>query len=1578
MHHLSDTLNFLISKILPIAPPLRQFQLFTIQNPSYCTTSQTLSTFYYPKSFLLHHLSYNLNFLLSKILPIAPPLRLSQLFTIQNPSYCTTSQTLSTFYYPKSFLLHHLSDTQLFTIQNPSYCTTSQTLSTFYYPKSFLLHHLSDTLNFLLSKILPIAPPLRHSQLFTIQNPSYCTTSQTLSTFYYPKSFLLHHLSDTLNFLLSKILPIAPPLRHSQLFTIQNPSYCTTSQTLSTFYYPKSFLLHHLSDTQLFTIQNPSYCTTSQTLSTFYYPKSFLLHHLSDTLNFLLSKILPIAPPLRHSQLFTIQNPSYCTTSQTLSTFYYPKSFLLHHLSDTLNFLLSKILPIAPPLRHSQLFTIQNPSYCTTSQTLSTFYYPKSFLLHHLSDTLNFLLSKILPIAPPLRHSQLFTIQNPSYCTTSQTLSTFYYPKSFLLHHLSDTLNFLLSKILPIAPPLRQFQLFTIQNPSYCTTSQTLSTFYYPKSFLLHHLSDTLNFLLSKILPIAPPLRHSQLFTIQNPSYCTTSQTLSTFYYPKSFLLHHLSDTLNFLLSKILPIAPPLRQFQLFTIQNPSYCTTSQTISTFYYPKSFLLHHLSDTLNFLLSKILPIAPPLRHSQLFTIQNPSYCTTSQTLSTFYYPKSFLLHHLSDTLNFLLSKILPIAPPLRHSQLFTIQNPSYCTTSQTLSTFYYPKSFLLHHLSDTLNFLLSKILPIAPPLRHFQLFTIQNPSYCTTSQTLSTFYYPKSFLLHHLSDTLNFLLSKILPIAPPLRHSQLFTIQNPSYCTTSQTLSTFYYPKSFLLHHLSDTLNFLLSKILPIAPPLRHSQLFTIQNPSYCTTSQTLSTFYYPKSFLLHHLSDTLNFLLSKILPIAPPLRHSQLFTIQNPSYCTTSQTLSTFYYPKSFLLHHLSDTLNFLLSKILPIAPPLRHSQLFTIQNPSYCTTSQTLSTFYYPKSFLLHHLSDTLNFLLSKILPIAPPLRHSQLFTIQNPSYCTTSQTLSTFYYPKSFLLHHLSDTLNFLLSKILPIAPPLRHSQLFTIQNPSYCTTSQTLSTFYYPKSFLLHHLSDTLNFLLSKILPIAPPLRHSQLFTIQNPSYCTTSQTLSTFYYPKSFLLHHLSDTLNFLLSKILPIAPPLRHSTFYYPKSFLLHHLSDTLNFLLSKILPIAPPLRHSQLFTIQNPSYCTTSQTLNFLLSKILPIAPPLRHSQLFTIQNPSYCTTSQTLSTFYYPKSFLLHHLSDTLNFLLSKILPIAPPLRHSQLFTIQNPSYCTTSQTLSTFYYPKSFLLHHLSDTLNFLLSKILPIAPPLRHSQLFTIQNPSYCTTSQTLNFLLSKILPIAPPLRHSQLFTIQNPSYCTTSQTLSTFYYPKSFLLHHLSDTLNFLLSKILPIAPPLRHSQLFTIQNPSYCTTSQTLSTFYYPKSFLLHHLSDTLNFLLSKILPIAPPLRHSQLFTIQNPSYCTTSQTLSTFYNFLLSKIQNPSYCTTSQTLSTFYYPKSFLLHHLSDTLNFLLSKILPIAPPLRHSQLFTIQNPSYCTTSQTLSTFYYPKSFLLHHLSDTLNFLLSKILPIAPPNLFIIFLFIQLH
>ena len=206
---------------------------------------------------------------------------------------------------------------------------------------------------------------------------------------------------------MSRILPIAPPLRHSQLFTIQNPSYCTTSQTLSTFYYPKSFLLHHLSDTL-----------------NFYYPKSFLLHHLSDTLNFLLSKILPIAPPLRHSN------------------FYYPKSFLLHHLLDTLNFLLSKILPIAPPLRHSQLFTIQNPSYCTTSQTLSTFYYPKSFLLHHLSDDFNFLLSKILPIAPPLRHSQLFTIQNPSYCTTSQTLSTFNYPKSFLLHDFSDTLHF--------------------------------------------------------------------------------------------------------------------------------------------------------------------------------------------------------------------------------------------------------------------------------------------------------------------------------------------------------------------------------------------------------------------------------------------------------------------------------------------------------------------------------------------------------------------------------------------------------------------------------------------------------------------------------------------------------------------------------------------------------------------------------------------------------------------------------------------------------------------------------------------------------------------------------------------------------------------------------------------------------------------------------------------------------------------------------------------------------------------------------------------------------------------------------
>ena len=803
------------------------------------------------------------------------------------------------------------------------------------------MHHFSDTLNFLLSKILPIAPPLRHS------------------TFYYPKSFLLHHLSDTLNFLLSEILPIAPPLRHSlEHFTIQNPSYCTTSQTLN-------FLLSKILP-----------ITPPLRHSTFYYPKSFLLHHLSDTLNFLLSKILPIAPPLRHSQIFTIQNPSYCTTSQTLSTFYYPKSFLLHHLSDTINFLLSKILPIAPPLRHSQLFTIQNPSYCTTSQTLSTFYYPKSFLLHHLLDTLNFLLSKILPIAPPLRHSQLFTIQNPSYCTTSQTLSTFYYPKSFLLHHLSDDFNFLLSKILPIASPLRHSQLFTIQNPSYCTTAQTLSTFYYPKSFLLHHFSDDLNFLLSKILPIAPPLRLSQLFTIQNPSYCTTSQTLnfllskilpiapplrhSTFYYPKSFLLHHLSDTLNFLLSKILPIAPPLRH------------------STFYYPKSFLLHHLSDDFNFLLSKILPIAPPLRHStfyypksfllhhrsdtQLFTIQNLSYCTTSQTISTFYYPKSFLLHHLSDTLNFLLSKILPIAPPLRHSQLFTIQNPSYCTTSQTLSTFYFPKSFLLHHLSDTLNFLLSKILPITPPLRHSQLFTIQNPSYCTTSQTLSTFYFPKSFLLHHLSDTLNFLLSKILPIAPPLRHSQLFTIQNPSYYTTSQTLSTC-----------------LLSKILPIAPPLRHSQLFTFQNPSYCTTSQTLSTFYFPKSFLLHHLSDTLNFLLSKILPIAPPLRHSQLV-----------------YYPKSFLLHHLSDTLNFLLSKILPIAPPLRHSQLFTFQNPSYCTTSQTLSTFYYPKSFLLHHLSDTLNFLLSKILPIAPPLRQFQLFTIQNPSYCTTSQTLST------------------------------------------------------------------------------------------------------------------------------------------------------------------------------------------------------------------------------------------------------------------------------------------------------------------------------------------------------------------------------------------------------------------------------------------------------------------------------------------------------------------------------------------------------------------------------------------------------
>ena len=1147
MHHLSDTLNFLLSKILPIAPPLRH------------------STFYYPKSFLLHHLSDTLNFLLSKILPIAPPLRQFQLFTIQNPSYCTTSQTLSTFYYPKSFQLHHFSDTLNFLLSKILPIAPPLRHSTFYYPKSFLLHHLSDTLNFLLSEILPIAPPLRHSQHFTIQNPSYCTTSQTLnfllskilpitpplrhSTFYYPKSFLLHHLSDTLNFLLSKILPIAPPLRHSQLFTIQNPSYCTTSQTLSTFYYPKSFLLHHLSDTlnfyypksfllhhlsdtQLFTIQNPSYCTTSQTL------------------NFLLSKILPIAPPLRHSQLFTIQNPSYCTTSQTL------------------NFLLSKILPIAPPLRHSQLFTIQNPSYCTTSQTISTFYYPKSFLLHHLSDILNFLLSKILPIAPPLRHSQLFTIQNLSYCTTSQTISTFYYPKSFLLHHLSDSLNFLLSKILPIAPPLRHStfyypksfllhhlsdtQLFTIQNPSYCTTSQTLSTFYYPKFFLLHHLSDT------------------QLFTIQNPSYCTTSQTLSTFYYPKSFLLHHLSDTLNFLLSKILPIAPPLRHSQIFTIQNPSYYTTSQTLSTFYYPKSFLLHHLSDTLNFLLSKILPIAPPLRHSQLllskilpiapplrhsqlFTFQNPSYCTTSQTLSTFYYPKSFLLHHLSDNFNFLLSKILPIAPPFRHSQLFTIQNPFYCTTSQTLSTFYFPKSFLLHHLSDTLNFLLSKILPIVPPLRHSQLLTTQNPSYCTTSQTLPTFYYPKSFLLHHLLDTLNFLLSKILPIAPPLIHSQLFTIQHPSYCTTSQTHSTFYNPKSFLLHHLSDTLNFLLSKILPIAPPLRHS------------------TFYYPKSFLLHHRSDTLNVLLSKIFPIAPLLRRFQLFTIQNPSYCTTSQTLSTFYYPKSFLLHHLSDTLNFLLSKILPIAPPLR------------------LSNFYYTKSFLLHHLSDTLNFLLSKILPIA----------FQNPSYCTTSQTLSTFYFPKSFLLHHLSDTLNFLLSKILPIAPPLRQFQLFTIQNPSYCTTSQTLSTFYYPKSFLLHHLSDTLNFLLSKILPIAPPLRHSQLFTFQNPSYCTTSQTLSTFNYPKSFLLHHLSDTPNFLLSKILPIAPPLRHSqlftiqnpsycttshtlsTFYYPKSFLLHHLSDTLNFLQSKILPIAPPLRHSQLFTIQNPSYCTTS-------------------------------------------------------------------------------------------------------------------------------------------------------------------------------------------------------------------------------------------------------------------------------------------------------------------------------------------------------------------------------------------------------------
>ena len=318
------------------------------------------------------------------------------------------------------------------------------------------------------------------------------------------------------------------------------------------------------------------------------------------------------------------------------------------------------------------------------------------------------------------------------------------------------------------------------------------------------------------------------------------------------------------------------------------------------------------------------------------------------------------------------------------------------------------------------------------------------------------------MHHLSDTLNFLLSKILPIAPPLRHSQ----------TLSTTFFTFYSKILPIAPPLSDTLNiFLLSKIL-----------FTIQNPSYYTTSQTLSTFYYPKSFLL----------LSKILPIAPPLRHSQLFTFQNPSYCTTSQTLSTFYYPKSFLLHHLSDNFNFLLSKILPIAPPLRHSQLFTIQNPFYCTTSQTLSTFYFPKSFLLHHLSDTLNFLLSKILPIVPPLRHSQLLTTQNPSYCTTSQTLPTFYYPKSFLLHHLLDTLNFLLSKILPIAPPLRHSQLFTIQNPSYCTTSQTLN-------FLQHHLSDTLNFLLSKILPIAPPLRHSQLFTIQNPSYCTTSETLN-----------------------------------------------------------------------------------------------------------------------------------------------------------------------------------------------------------------------------------------------------------------------------------------------------------------------------------------------------------------------------------------------------------------------------------------------------------------------------------------------
>ena len=878
VHHFSWEVVFLYSPVLPCPSFLLRGCLLLFSDPSLIRSPPSSL----PRYYHVHHFSWEVVFFSSSVLPCPSFLLRGCLLLFPGTTMSIISLERLSSSLPRSYHVHHFSWEVVFfsspVLPCPSFLlrgclllfpgTTMSIISlerlSSSLPRYYHVHHFSWEVVFFSSPVLPCPSFLLRGCLLFFPGTTMSIISLERLSSSLPRYYHVHHFSWEVVFFSSPVLPCPSFLLRGCLLLFPGTTMSIISLERLSSSLLRYYHVHHFSWEVVF----------------FSSPVLYHVHHFSWEVVFFSSPVLPCPSFLLRGCLLLFPGTTMSIVSLESLSSYILRYYHVHHFSWEVVFFSSPVLPCPSFLLRGCLLLFLGTTMSIISLERLSSSLPRYYHVHHFSWEVVFFSSRYYHVhhiswevvffsSPVLYHVHHFSwevvffsspvLPCPSFLlrgclllfpgTTMSIISLVRLSSSLLrydhVHHFSCEVVFFSSPVRPCPSFLLIGCLLLFPGTTMSIISLDRLSSSLPRYYHVHHFSCEVVFFSSPVLPCPSFLLRGCLLlfpgTIPCPSFLLRGCLLlfsdpSLIRSPPSSLpryyhVHHFSWEVVFFSSPVLPCPSFLLRGCLLLFPGTTMSIISLERLSSSIPRYYHVHHFSWEVVFFSSPVLPCPSFLLRGCLLLFPGPTMSIISLERLSSSLPRYYHVHHFSWEVVFFSSPVLPCPSFLLRGCLLLISGTTMSIISLERLSSSLPRYYHVHHFSWEVVFFSSPVLPCPSFLLRGCLLlfpgTIPCPSFLlrgclllfpgTTMSIISlerlSSSLPRYYHVHRFSWEFVILYSPVLPCPSFLLRGCLLLFPGTTMSIISLERLSSSLPRYYHVHHFSWEVVFFSSSVLP---------------------------------------------------------------------------------------------------------------------------------------------------------------------------------------------------------------------------------------------------------------------------------------------------------------------------------------------------------------------------------------------------------------------------------------------------------------------------------------------------------------------------------------------------------------------------------------------------------------------------------------------------------------------------------------------------------------------------------------------------------------------------------------------